>query len=113
MVRDFDELKAQAAQVKGRIVLFDVRFDQDMADRGHAGQAYGQVTRYRGGGTTPGLVPFRPPADAPGRVAEREVERHLGRQRRVGMVAAEMLRAALLAAALAEQGEAERITPKR
>jgi carboxypeptidase Q len=51
VVRDFDELKARAAEVKGRIVLFDVRFDQDMANGGLAGQAYGQVTRYRGGGT--------------------------------------------------------------
>ena len=51
VVRNMDELKARAAEVKGRIVLFDVRFDQDMADRGYAGQAYGQVTRYRGGGT--------------------------------------------------------------
>ena len=51
VVRDFDDLKARAAEVKGRIVLFDVRFDQDMANHGLAGQAYGQVTRYRGGGT--------------------------------------------------------------
>ncbi len=51
VVRTMDELKARAAEVKGRIVLFDVRFDQQMADRGFAGQAYGQVTRYRGGGT--------------------------------------------------------------
>lgn len=51
VVRNFDELKARAGEVKGRIVLFDVRFDQGMADRGLSGQAYGQVTRYRGGGT--------------------------------------------------------------
>ncbi len=51
VVRNFDELKARAAEVKGRIVLFDVRFDQEMAERGLAGQAYGQVTRYRGAGT--------------------------------------------------------------
>ena len=51
VVRSFDELKARAAEVKGRIVLFDVRFDQAMADRGLAGQAYGQVTRFRGNGT--------------------------------------------------------------
>ncbi len=51
VVRNFDELKARAAEVKGRIVLFDVRFDQEMADRGLSGQAYGQVTRYRGAGT--------------------------------------------------------------
>ena len=51
VVRNMDELKARAAEVKGRIVLFDVRFDQGMAERGLAGQAYGQVTRYRGLGT--------------------------------------------------------------
>ena len=51
VIKTLDELKARAAEVKGRIVLFDVRFDQEMADRGLAGQAYGQVTRYRGGGT--------------------------------------------------------------
>lgn len=51
VVRSFDELKARQAEVKGRIVLFDVRFDQDMANRGLSGQAYGQVTRFRGNGT--------------------------------------------------------------
>jgi carboxypeptidase Q len=51
VVRDFDELKARAAEVKGRIVLFDVAFDQQMAERGHAGQAYGQAVQYRGMGT--------------------------------------------------------------
>ncbi len=51
VVRTMDELKARAAEVKGRIVLFDVRFDQKMAERGQAGQAYGQVTRFRGAGT--------------------------------------------------------------
>jgi len=51
VVHSFDELKARAADVKGSIVLFNVPFDQFMADRGLAGPAYGQVTRYRGGGT--------------------------------------------------------------
>ncbi len=51
VIRSMDELKARAAEVKGRIVLFDVRFDQNLADRGQAGQAYGQVTRFRGAGT--------------------------------------------------------------
>ena len=51
VIRSMDELKARSSEVKGRIVLFDVRFDQSMADRGHAGQAYGQVTRFRAGGT--------------------------------------------------------------
>jgi hypothetical protein len=51
VVRSLDELQARAAEVKGRIVLFNVPFDQFMADRGLAGQAYGQVVKYRGGGT--------------------------------------------------------------
>ena len=50
IVSSFDELKARAAEVKGRIVLFDVPFDQDMANRGLAGQAYGQGSNYRSNG---------------------------------------------------------------
>ncbi|MBQ5964090.1 M20/M25/M40 family metallo-hydrolase [Massilia sp. ZL223] len=47
VVRSFDELKARAGEVKGKIVLFDVAFDQHMADRGLAGPAYGQGSAYR------------------------------------------------------------------
>lgn len=47
VVHSFDELKARAGEVKGRIVLFDVPFDQNMADRGLAGSAYGQAGAYR------------------------------------------------------------------
>ncbi|QGZ42578.1 peptidase M28-like protein [Pseudoduganella flava] len=47
IVRDFDELKAKAAEVKGKIVLFDVAFDQGMADRGLAGPAYGRGSAFR------------------------------------------------------------------
>jgi hypothetical protein len=47
VVRDFEELKARAAQVKGAIVLFDVAFDQEMAERGHAGPAYGRGSNFR------------------------------------------------------------------
>jgi hypothetical protein len=51
VVHSFDEFKAyKPADVKGKIVLFDVPFDQLMADRGLAGQAYGQAVAYRGGG---------------------------------------------------------------
>ncbi|WP_342114931.1 M20/M25/M40 family metallo-hydrolase [Pseudoduganella sp. OTU4001] len=50
IVKDFDELKARAAEVKGAIVLFDVVFDQGMADRGLAGNAYGHGSRYRSTG---------------------------------------------------------------
>jgi carboxypeptidase Q len=47
VVRSFDELLARSAEVKGKIVLFDVPFDQHMADRGLAGQAYGQASAFR------------------------------------------------------------------
>jgi carboxypeptidase Q len=50
VVSSFDELKARAGEVKGRIVLFDVPFDQNMADRGLAGQAYGAGSNYRTNG---------------------------------------------------------------
>jgi len=50
VVSSFDELKARAAEVKGRIVLFDVPFDQHMADRGLAGPAYGQGSNFRTNG---------------------------------------------------------------
>ena len=50
IVHDFEELKSRAAEVKGAIVLFDWAFDQDMADRGLAGPAYGQGSRYRTNG---------------------------------------------------------------
>ena len=50
VVSSFDALKARAAEVKGRIVLFDVPFDQGMADRGLAGQAYGAGSNYRSNG---------------------------------------------------------------
>jgi hypothetical protein len=50
VVSSFDELKARANEVKGRIVLFDVPFDQGMAERGLAGQAYGQGSNYRTNG---------------------------------------------------------------
>ena len=47
VLHSFEELKARAADVKGKIVLFDVPFDQKMADRGQAGTAYGQAVAYR------------------------------------------------------------------
>jgi hypothetical protein len=47
VVHDFDELHALGAQVRGNIVMFDARFDQQLADNGEAGEAYGQTVRYR------------------------------------------------------------------
>lgn len=50
VLKSFEELKTRAAEVKGKIVLFDVPFDQHMADRGLAGHAYGQGSAYRRNG---------------------------------------------------------------
>ena len=50
VVRDYEELAARAAEVRGAIVLFHTRFDQRLADNGEAGTAYGQSVRYRNGG---------------------------------------------------------------
>ncbi|WP_308621508.1 hypothetical protein [Massilia sp. Se16.2.3] len=47
VVSSFEELKARASEVNGRIVLFDVPFDQAMADVGLAGQAYRRGSNYR------------------------------------------------------------------
>jgi hypothetical protein len=47
VVHDFEELRARGAQVRGKIVLFDSRFDQRLADNGQAGAAYMDSGRYR------------------------------------------------------------------
>lgn len=52
VVRSFAELNARAKQAKGRIVVFDVPFDQALADNGLAAQAYGQVVGYRVAGAS-------------------------------------------------------------
>jgi carboxypeptidase Q len=56
VVRSFDELTARARapanEARGRIVLFDVPFDQDLADNGHAGPAYGHAVAYRTAGAS-------------------------------------------------------------
>jgi carboxypeptidase Q len=51
VVNNFEELTALGrARVAGKIVLFNAKFDQQLADNGYAGQAYGQAVAYRGGG---------------------------------------------------------------
>lgn len=47
VVHDFDELRARAAEARGKIVLFDVIFDQRLARNGRATKAYGQSGLYR------------------------------------------------------------------
>jgi carboxypeptidase Q len=43
LVHSLDELKARATEVPGKIVLISIAFDQNLADNGQAGQAYGQA----------------------------------------------------------------------
>ncbi|GAC1626176.1 MAG: M28 family metallopeptidase [Nevskia sp.] len=50
VLRSFAEIEAHAAEVRGRIVLLSVPYDQNLADNGLAGAAYGQggEPRFRG-----------------------------------------------------------------
>jgi carboxypeptidase Q len=51
VVKSFDELKALGREkVAGKIVLFNVGFDQQKAANGRAGEAYGEAVAYRGQG---------------------------------------------------------------
>jgi carboxypeptidase Q len=53
VVNNFDELQALGKdRVSGKIVLFNVKFDQQLAAQGFAGAAYGQAVAYRGAGPT-------------------------------------------------------------
>jgi carboxypeptidase Q len=47
VVHSFDELSAREAEASGKIVLFDVPFNEDFALNGRAGSAYGQAVVYR------------------------------------------------------------------
>lgn len=53
VVSNYDELKALGAdKIKGKIVLYNVKFDKRLAEQNQAGAAYGQVTAYRGAGAS-------------------------------------------------------------
>jgi len=53
VVNNFEELQALGRErVAGKIVLFNARFDQRLAENGFAGQAYGQSVIYRGIGAS-------------------------------------------------------------
>src|SRR5258706_5248849 len=53
VVNNFDELQALGQKgVAGKIVLFNAKFDQQLADNGFAGPAYGQSVIYRGIGAS-------------------------------------------------------------
>ena len=51
VVEDFDELNRLGAKnVEGKIVLFNHKFDRQLAESGFGSEAYGQAAQYRGGG---------------------------------------------------------------
>lgn len=53
VVNNFDELTALGrGKVTGKIVLFNARYDRQMAAQGFAGEAYGQAVAYRGNGAS-------------------------------------------------------------
>ncbi|MGE0884212.1 MAG: M20/M25/M40 family metallo-hydrolase [Blastocatellales bacterium] len=53
VVNNFDELNALGeAKVKGKIVLFNIKFDDQLAAQGYGLDAYGQSVAYRGGGAS-------------------------------------------------------------
>ena len=53
VVNNFDELQALGRErVAGKIVLFNAKFNQQLADNGFPGQAYGEAVAYRGGGAS-------------------------------------------------------------
>lgn len=53
VVNNYDELNALGeARVKGKIVLFNAKFDEALAMQGFGSEAYGQSVAYRGGGAS-------------------------------------------------------------
>lgn len=51
VVNNFDELEALGkSKIEGKIVLFNNKFDSEMAASGFGGNAYGQAVQYRGRG---------------------------------------------------------------
>lgn len=53
VVNDFDELNRLGREkVKGKIVLFNFKFDRELAAGGFGLAAYGQAVQYRGGGAS-------------------------------------------------------------
>jgi carboxypeptidase Q len=53
VVSNQEELQALGRErVAGKIVLFNAKFDQQLADNGFAGPAYGQSVQYRGAGAS-------------------------------------------------------------
>jgi len=50
VVTSFDHLKSLGNSIQGKIVVFNVAFDKELAALGQSGQAYGQHVRYRAAG---------------------------------------------------------------
>ena len=51
VVHSFDDLRAHASEARGKIVVFDVPFNENLALNGRAGTAYGQGVAYRVAGS--------------------------------------------------------------
>jgi carboxypeptidase Q len=52
VVHSFDELRARQGEARGKIVVFDVPFNETLAENGRSGAAYGQGVVYRGQGAS-------------------------------------------------------------
>ncbi|HKU38958.1 MAG TPA: M20/M25/M40 family metallo-hydrolase, partial [Polyangiales bacterium] len=52
VVRSFAELTARAKEARGKIVVYDVAFDRELAQNGLAGPAYGQLITFRRNGAS-------------------------------------------------------------
>jgi carboxypeptidase Q len=52
VVHSFDELRAREGEARGKIVVFDVPFNETLAVNGRAGTAYGQGVVYRSQGAS-------------------------------------------------------------
>src|SRR5580692_5556648 len=52
VVHGFDELRAREGEARGKIVVFDVPFNETLAQNGRAGTAYGQGVVYRAQGAS-------------------------------------------------------------
>jgi hypothetical protein len=52
VVHSFDELNAHPAEARGKIVVFDVPYNETLAVNGRSGTAYGQGVIYRVGGAS-------------------------------------------------------------
>jgi carboxypeptidase Q len=52
VVHSFDELHAREAEARGKIVVFDVPYNETLAENGRSGAAYGQGVIYRGQGAS-------------------------------------------------------------